>query len=99
MSTKHISFEIGNVNDHVNYIGDTAYDCTVQALADDTENDFYLTLNDNGQTDLAIEVEDTELDWAAEFVEYGTNLTYNVMSNDFIGGRPVKRCPKCLPLS
>lgn len=95
---KHISFEIGNVNDHVHIINGNEYDCTVQQLADDTGNDFYLTANDNGQTDLCIEVADSEPDWGAEFSEYGTNNLYQVISNDFIGGRPVKRCPKCVTL-
>lgn len=96
---KHISLQPGNVHDHVNDIHGTSYDCTVQALADDPENGFYLTANDNGQMDLCIEVADTEPDWEATFVEYGTANVYQTVSNDFIGGRPIKRCPKCLPNS
>lgn len=96
MATKHISLAIGSIYDHVNEAGGNQYDCTVQQLANDPENGFYLDTNPNGQTDLCIEVEDTAPDMEAELAEYGTNNIYNIVSNDFIGGRPTTRCPKCV---
>lgn len=100
MGTKHTSLQIGNVNDHVQAIAGVTYDCTVSALVADPENDFYLTANANGQTDLCLEVEDTEPDYTGTFLEYGTGNPYTTVSYDFdlsvIGGRPTVRCPKCV---
>lgn len=97
MSNKNISFPIGNIKDTVVNIGGLPYDMTVEELAADVGNDFFIEENPNGQTDLCLSVADTTPDIEANLTEYATGSPYVIMSNDFdvIGGRPATRCPKC----
>ena len=94
--TKKISFAIGNVEDVITDINGTPIDCTAQQLVDDTESGYWFEANPNGQTDLCTEVADAENDWTGIFAEVNTTSIYTKVSNEFVGGRPTTRCPKCV---
>lgn len=93
---KNVSIAIGNTQDVVVELLDVPYNDTVQNVVDNSEGQYWLETNPNGQTDLCTEIDEAADDVEGSFTEYGTANPYSLFSNDFVGGRPQTRCPKCV---
>jgi hypothetical protein len=100
MALKNVSFFIGNPLDAVTNItiGATVYSAdSVNELVAENPTIFALVQNPNGQTDLSLQIDDTMHYITGSFVEYGTGVSYEITTNDYVGGQPKTRCPQCPP--
>lgn len=92
---KDVSLPVGNPQDIAVSINDVPYNETIQSVVDNSEGVYWLETNPNGQTDLCTSIDEAADDVEGSFAEYGTSENYSLFSNDFVGGRPATRCPKC----
>lgn len=89
MANKSIAFFVTATTDSVTSIDQATYNESITSLVSNSQGAFWIQNDDDSIPDLCTSIPDNITSISGTFIHSGTS--YNLISHDFIGGRPVRR--------
>lgn len=89
---KSIAFFITSTGDTCTSINGVSYNESIATLVTNSQGTFWIQNDEDGVSDLCTEITNNIPSISGIFIH--NNVSYNLTSHDFVGGRPTRRIPK-----